>query len=70
MASIIPDPEHGKLKNSSFAHKYSTIAGKKPPKDLNDIPDAYEALEAYSTRPRTGTVYDRSSIALGKKGSY
>ena len=47
------------LKNSSFAHKYSTVAGKKPPKDLNDIPDASDPLEAYQTRPRTGTFADK-----------
>lgn len=59
MASISAEPELGKLKNSSFAHKYSTVAGKKPPKDLNDIPDASDPLEAYQTRPRTGTFADK-----------
>lgn len=67
IASIAGDQELGKLKNSSFAHKYSTVAGKKPPKDLNDIPDSCEALEVYQTRPRTGTVADKSSIALKQK---
>lgn len=63
-ASIAVDPELGKLKNSSFANKYSTVAGKKPPKELNDLSDSGEGLEAYSTRPRTSTVADKTSLGL------